>query len=86
MSVIAMRPAPINITNIATALLKGPDPDEGVAAEIPDLVDVFVILALVSLVDHDGCDTGSCPKRLHTYWTAIASDLSPGGYKPITAS
>lgn len=71
MSVIAISPAPITITNTATALLKGPDLDKGVAAEIPGLVDVCVILALVSLVDHDGCDTGSCPKRMNTYYTAI---------------
>ena len=43
MRVIAISPAPINMTNTEAVLLKGPDLDEGMADEVFDLEAVLVI-------------------------------------------
>ncbi|MDP1711430.1 MAG: hypothetical protein Q8K86_03100 [Candidatus Nanopelagicaceae bacterium] len=43
MRVIAIRPAPISMTNTAIVLLKGPDLDKGMAEDVLDVVDVLVI-------------------------------------------
>lgn len=42
-SVIAMSPAPISMTNTATVLLKGPDLDKGMADDVLDVEAVLVI-------------------------------------------